>query len=218
MRWLRRTTPPTPRGRVAGSIEEVEALLRSAAAEVPPSRRAEEIRAAVLEDVASERGHAVPGLAPLALAFGALLLALAIGVGAPVVGSFIGTLLERIEPGPSDEMPSLPTLPSPSIDDAAEVPDLPMPTDLPTPTRDVPAAGPSSVPAGPGSAGGSAGGAGDEGAPIIAPTTPQPAPPAGPPVPTPTPTPTPEAWRPGEPPVPVPTPPETGPPPRSPGG
>lgn len=200
MRWLR---PTVPRDVADEGVEEVEALLFAAGADAPPSAREARIRADLLDALADERAP-MPGLAPLALVAGALLLALAIGVGAPAVGSFISTLLDRV-PAPSVEV-----LPDPSVPDAADVVEVPMPSDLPLPTREVPASPAVVVP------GDAVAPAGD--APSVATPAPQPAAPAPPPW---TPTPSPDAWSPGGPPIPVPTPPASGPPPgtpRTPGG
>ena len=202
MRWLR---PTVPRDVANEGVEEVEALLLVAGADAPPSGREAQIRTGLLDAVTDERAS-VSGLAPVALVAGVLLLALAIGVGAPAVGSFIGTLLERA-PGPTEEV--VPD-PDPSMPDAADVVEVPMPSDLPLPTREVPASAPAVAP------GDAAAPAGD--APSVATPAPQPAAPAPPPW---TPTPSPETWSPGEPPVPIPTPPASGPPPgtpRTPGG
>ncbi|HSK92760.1 MAG TPA: hypothetical protein VLA76_01730 [Candidatus Angelobacter sp.] len=183
-----------------GALDEVSAVLESAAAEAPPSRRFEDIRARVLEEVGRDR-PTLPALMPLALAASALLLALVIGVGAPVVGSFISTLLDRA-PVPDPDTPTLPSLPE------AETPvlEVPMPSDGAIPTREVP---PSPSPAD-----GDDDDRGSSGPPATHPANPQPsaAPPADP---SPTPD---EPWPPGDPPVVIPTPPATGPPPGTPGG
>lgn len=186
----------------ADMVDEVESRLRAAAHEAPPSPRAEEIRAALLEDVGADR-PLLPGFAPLALAAGALLLALAIGVGAPAIGSFIGTLLDR-GPAPSED-----ALPLPSSTERTDVDGLPMRTDAPIPTREVPAS-PSVEPAG---AGGDD--RDDSGSVPADRASPQPsAAPTDAPISSPSPSP----WPPGDPPRPVPTPPPTGPPPGTPGG
>lgn len=193
MRWLRPTVPHDDADAV---IQEVEAQIQAAAAEAPPSRREEEIRASLLEEVGADR-MPIPGLAPLALVAGALLLALVIGLGAPAVGSFLGELLDR-GPEPTEDG----VLPVPSITDRAEVDDVPIPTDLPIPTRDVPtpASEPVDVADDPDDVDGG-------GPPATYPADPQPsmAPPAEP-------LPSPEPWPPGGPPSPMPTPPPTGPP------
>lgn len=204
MRWLR---PTVSHEDSEAQVDEIVAVLEAAAAEAPPSHRGDEIRAAVLEEVGSSATSA-PGLAPLALAAGALLLALAIGIGAPVVGSLIGTLLERGE-GPSDVIP-----PDAGPSESPEHDGVPMPSDPAIPTRELPE--PSADP------GSEAVVEPLEGAvPTPAPPVPQPA--AAPTVgAAPTPTPSPVPWPPGQPPVPVPvpvpTPPATGPPPGTPPG
>jgi hypothetical protein len=196
MRWLRPTVPDDERDE---QIEEIAASLETAALEAPPSRRAEEIRSAVLEGAGADR-MPMPGFAPLALAAGALLLALAIGIGAPAVTSFIGTLLDR-NSEPSEVLP-----PGPSAPENADRDGLPMPSDPAIPTREVPATpiAPSDSVADPGAPAGPA----DSAPPL----------PAAPPASA-TPTPTPDPWPPGNPPrIPLPTPPATGPPPGTPGG
>lgn len=189
MRWLR---PTVPHDDADAAIDEVEAQLNSAAAEAPPSRREEEIRASLLEEVGADR-MPMPGLAPLALVAGALLLALVIGVGAPAVGSFLGELLDRGAEPTEDGL-----LPVPSITDRADVDDIPLPTDVPIPTREVPP--PTSEPA-------DVADDPDDGPPATHPASPQPsaAPPANP-------SPSPAPWPPGGPPSPMPTPPPTAPP------
>lgn len=186
----------------ADLVDEVEARLRAAAHDAPPSPRAEEIRAALLEHVGANR-MPVPGLAPLALVAGALLLALAVGVGAPAIGSFIGTLLDR---GP---VPSEDALPPPSSTERIDAEGLPMPTDAPIPTREVPAS-PSVEPAGVGGD--------DRENSGSAPPDPASAPPSAAPSEAPVPSPSPSPWPPADPPRPIPTPPPTGPPPGTPGG
>ena len=194
MRWLR---PTVPHDDADTAIEEVEAQLHAAALEAPPSGRAEEIRASLLEDVGADRVP-MPGLAPLALAAGALLLALVIGVGAPAVGSFLGELLDRGAEPTEDGL-----LPAPSTTDRPDVDGVPLPTDVPIPTREVPSptSDPADVADDPDDPDGG------DGPPTTHPANPQPsaAPPANP-------SPSPGPWPPGGPPSPMPTPPPTGPP------
>lgn len=199
MRWLR---PTVPHDDTDAAIEEIEAQLHAAAAEAPPSRRAEEIRASLLDDVGADRSP-MPGLAPLALVAGALLLALVIGVGAPAVGSFLGELLDR-EVEPTEDT----LVPAPTITDRAHVDEVPIPTDVPIPTREVPAA-PAVEPAN------VADDPGDD------PPADPPAAPAADPqpsvAPAADPSPSQRPWPPSGPPSPMPTPPPTGPP-SGPGG
>ena len=186
----------------ADAVDEVESRLRAAAHEAPPSPRAEEIRAALLEGVGADRTP-VPRLAPLALVAGALLLALAIGVGGPAIGSFIGTLLDR------DPVPSEDALPLPSSTERIDVDGLPMPTDAAIPTREVPGS-PAVEPAGLGGD--------DREDSRSAPPDPASPPPSAAPSEAAAPSPSPGPWPPRDPPRPVPTPPPTGPPPGTPGG
>lgn len=97
MRWLRPTvTHDTPEE----ALDDVARSLEAAAHEAPPPRRAETIREALLDDVGADR-RAAPGLMPLALAAGVLLLALVVGIGGPAVGSWIGDMLDISQPAPN---------------------------------------------------------------------------------------------------------------------
>ncbi|HVM23766.1 MAG TPA: hypothetical protein VM253_00030 [Candidatus Limnocylindrales bacterium] len=200
MRWLRPTVSHhTPEE----AIDDVARVLEAAAHEAPPPRRAEEIRQALLDDMGTGR-WAVPGLVPLALAGGVLLLALLVGVGGPAVGSWVVDQLDRTPASPDAAGPDGTADPS--------VPQLPLNEDPAMPTRgelpsEAATPSPSAAPA--------SGVA--EPSPATAPSTA----PAGPAAPDPTPdddgTPAPPAPSVG-PPSPMPTPPATGPPPGTPGG
>lgn len=109
MRWFRRpASRDAADAEIDRGLDEVAEVLRASAREAPMPDRAEEIRAAVLDEVEADP-RVVPGLVPLAIVAAVLLVALAVGVGGPAVGSFIENLLDD-PPAPSlpavDDTPS----------------------------------------------------------------------------------------------------------------
>lgn len=185
MRWLRPTVPhDTPEE----ALDDVARSLEAAAHEAPPSRRAETLREALLDDVGVDR-HVAPGLVPLALAAGVLLLALVVGIGGPAVGSWIGDMLDVSQPAPSG--PELNATDEPDHDDLRE------PSRTASPRWSPPAVPSPSASGAPNGSSDPSPAGGDE--PPVAPT------------PTPTPTPTPDGppphASPDGPPSPMPTPP-----------
>jgi hypothetical protein len=189
MRWLR---PPRDDGSADASVDETADLLRAAVHEAPPSPRAEEMRDRVLARVAEER-RPVPGLVPVAIVAAVLLVTLAIGVGAPAVGTFFESVRESATPIPSVSEESQGPRSSPSATDDLDAPMHPRPTPSSpaTPVPGIPGESP-----GPGA---------------TAPATPRP---VATPTPTPSdvPVPTP-IFRPSGPPSPLPTPPSPSIPP-----
>lgn len=178
-------------------VAEVAEMLEAVAFEAPPSPRAHQIRADLLAATPSRR--AFSGFGPLALVAGALLLAVVIGVGAPIVGALIGNLLEG--PPPADDI-----APAPRETDQADPSVDPAPTPIEIPTQD---ARPSPTPAVPSDR---AADPGQTDPPAAVPGAPDPAHPTPPLRPTRT-----RPVTPG-PPIPIPTPPSTGPPQGTPGG
>lgn len=200
MRWLRR---PPDDGSADASLEEAADLLRAAAHEAPSSPRAEEVRELVLARVAGDERPRVPGLVPVAITALVLLVTLAIGVGAPAVGTFLESVRESATPIPSWTEESDEPQPSPPAADDLDVPLHPGPS---------PSTPPTPAPGEPGDPG-ELGEGGDPGPGVTAPATPRP--PATPmPSPSDVPVPTPIV-RPSGPPSPLPTPPSPSIPPPS---
>jgi hypothetical protein len=188
MRFSGRTAEPTPE-----ALEALERELELAAAEAPPSPRVDQVRMHLLASLDGEAGAGGgrPVQGAVLAAVVVLLLAIAVAVGAPAVGSYLEGVFDDASPAPVVPSPSQDPTSRGESEDLARVPRVRTEAPEPTPPAGLSAPG--------------VGGSSESGGSVTAPTRPVAATPMPTPVPPPTPTPVP--WPPADPPVEVPSPP-----------